>query len=599
MPASGTVLQLDHLLTKDSLGCKIADMYQEWSTYRMEKVEAWKELRKYIYATDTTQTTNSSLPWKNTTTVPKLTQIRDNLFANYMATLFPKRKWLTWEGSDEKSDTREKEEAIKAYMAYVIDQPDFKDTVAKLIEDYIDYGNCFVTPDWQDDRVEREDKIQTGYVGPVALRISPMDIVLNPVAPSVMRSPKIVRSIISLGEVKEMLERQSTNEGEREVAQNLFSYLQEYRNRVHSYTGDLSVPDEFLNMDGFTSFRAYLESDYCEVLTFYGDLYDRESGEFLKNYIIQVVDRHKIIRKEPNPSFFGTPNIYHAGWRLRQDNLWAMGPLDNLVGMQYRIDHIENMKSDLVDLIAYPPLKLKGYVENFTWAPFEKIIVSEEGDVEIMKVDSNPLQWNLEIDALMTKMEESAGSPKEAMGFRTPGEKTAYEVQRLENAASRIFQSKIAQFEEQILEPLLNAMLELARRKIDHTVIRVINDEFKVATFLSINPEDITASGRIRPMGARHFAEKAEQIQNLTNFYASAIGQDPAITVHTSSIKLAELIFNDLLGFEQYGIVQPYIRLSEQAEGASLNMQHEEDVAMQVQTPSGMAADDTDMPFAP
>jgi hypothetical protein len=36
----------------------------------------------------------------------------------------------------------------------------------------------------------------------------------------------------------------------------------------------------------------------------------------------------------------------------------------------------------------------------------------------------------------MNLMEEMAGAPKEAMGFRSPGEKTKYEVQRLESAAS-------------------------------------------------------------------------------------------------------------------------------------------------------------------
>ena len=598
MPAAGRVLQLNEILMKDQLGCKISEFYQEWSSYRNDRVTAWKELRKYIYATDTTSTTNSSLPWKNTTTVPKLTQIRDNLFANYMASLFPKRQWLTWEGADEDSDTKDKEDAIKAYMSYVIDQPDFKDTVAKLIMDYIDYGNCFVTPDWQDDRVEREDKIQTGYVGPIAQRLSPLDIVMNPVAPSVMKSPKIVRSIVSLGEVKELLERQSTNDGEKETAEKLFDYLLEYRHRVSAHTGDLSVQDEFLNVDGFSSFRAYLESDYAEILTFYGDLYDRESGTFYKNYIIQVIDRHKVIRKEPNPSFFGNPNIYHAGWRLRQDNLWAMGPLDNLVGMQYRIDHIENLKADLFDLIAFPPLKIKGYVEDFTWAPFEKIITSEEGDVELMQVDSNPLQYNFEIDQLEAQMEEMAGAPKEAMGFRTPGEKTAYEVQRLENAASRIFQSKISQFEEQILEPLLNAMLELARRKMDYTVVRVIDDEYKTATFQGISPEDITGSGRIRPIAARHFAETAERVQSLTAFFSSPIGQDPDVMVHWSGIKLASLM-QDLLDLEPYGLVSPYVRLSERAETQQLAMQHEEDVMMAASTPAGISPDDTDMPFGP
>src|SRR6185503_20996216 len=95
-----------------------------------------------------------------------------------------------------------------------------------------------------------------------------------------------------------------------------------------------------------------------------------EANEYYRNHIITVVDRHKILNLKPSPSFFGRPPIYHAGWRIRQDNLWAMGPLDNLVGMQYRIDHLENLKADLFDLTAFPPLKVTGYVEDFEWRPF-------------------------------------------------------------------------------------------------------------------------------------------------------------------------------------------------------------------------------------
>jgi hypothetical protein len=124
-------------------------------------------------------------------------------------------------------------------------------------------------------------------------------------------------------------------------------------------------------------------------------------------------------------------------------------------------------------------------------------------------------------------MEEMAGAPKEAMGFRSPGEKTKYEVQRLENAASRVFQNKINQFEE-IVEPLMNAMLELARRNMSGTMtIKVFNDEFKTSSFQSLTVEDITGIGRIKPVAARHFAEQADLIQNVTNLTNSGLWAGP------------------------------------------------------------------------
>lgn len=589
------VLQLNDILFPDQLGCEIANKFQEWDDYRANKKQEWRELYKYIYATDTRTTSNSTLPWKNTTTTPKLTQIRDNLYANYMASMFPKRKWLNWEGATQTDQNREKTQAIKAYMGYVIEHPGFKDTVSRLVLDYIDNGNCFVTVDWLDERMETEAAIKTGYVGPVAQRVSPFDIVMDPTAPDFTRSPKIVRTLISLGELKKYLGKLSLNDGEREAYEELYNYLKEVRMRVSTFEGDLSVKDDFYAVDGFTSFRNYLTSGYAEILTFYGDLYDRETDALLENHIIQVVDRHKIIRKEVNPSDFGSTPLYHSGWRPRQDNLWAMGPLDNLVGLQYRIDHIENLKADFFDLIAFPPLKVKGYVEDFEWGPFEKIYVGDEGDVEVLESRHNPLQANMEIQILEQKMEELAGSPKEAMGIRTPGEKTAYEVQRLENAASRIFQAKITQFEEQVLEPLLNAMLELARRRMDETTVRVIDDELQVATFLNLTADDIIGAGRIRPVAARHFAERAERVQNLTAFANSGIGQDPMTQMHFSSIAMARL-FEELLDLEGYGIIEPYIRLSEQAEAQQIQMQHEEDTMMGAQTATGMEGDfDQDM----
>lgn len=596
MPRAGKVLQLNDVLTQDDLGRAIANKFQEWDMFRAPWKALKRELYRYIYATDTTSTTNSSDPWKNTTTTPKLTQIRDNLYANYMATMFPNRRWMKWEGASEEDDTKAKIEAIQSYMSWVIEYPGFKDAVSQLILDYIDYGNVFATIDWLDERVEQDAKIQTGYVGPVLKRISPMDIVLNPAAPDFVRTPKIVRSLISLGEVEDLLKKLSTDEDERATAEELFRYMVDIRARVSSFEGDLQSPDEFFQVDGFGSFRNYLESGYCEVLTFYGDIYVRETGEFLKNHIIQVVDRHRVIRKTPNPSSSGLPPVYAAGWRIRQDNLWAMGPLDNLVGMQYRLDHIENLKADFFDLVYAPPLKIKGYVEPFTWAPFAQIPVGDDGDIEVIQPTINPLQANFELDRLQAQMEEMAGAPKEAMGFRTPGEKTAYEVQRLENAASRIFQNKIAQFEEQMLEPLLNAMLEMARRLMDTTTIRVIDDEYHVASFLSITPEDISGTGRIKPIAARHFVENAERIQTLTNFYASSIGQDPEVRVHFSSIGTARML-EELLDLTDWDLVEPYIRLSENAEGQQMNMQLEEDTLMGAQTASGLTPEDTDEAF--
>lgn len=586
------VLNIEEALTPDSLAVRISNFFLEWCTLRQQWVSEKEEIQRYVFATDTSKTSNSQLPWSNKTTIPKLCQIRDNLFANYMATMFPKRKNIVWEGDTAEDDNLDKSKAIEAYMTWVSDRPEYYNEVAKLVLDYIDYGNAFVMPEWIDGRNVSSDglKVQMGYAGPRLRRINPLDIIFNPTATTFEASPKIIRSLISLGEVKELLERDSTTEQEQEDGKALLDYMKEIRSFVAGQPGNDAMMDAIYTIAGFNNFRDYLGSNTVEVLTFYGDIYDEHTGEFKRNQIIKLVDRHKLISQKPNPSFFGTAPIYHVGWRVRPDNLWAMGPLDNLVGMQYRIDHLENMKADVWDLTRFPVFKTKGIIDDFEWHPGARVDCGDDGDVELLAPDVGALQANTEIAILEQKMEEMAGAPKEAMGFRTPGEKTKYEVQRIENAAGRIFNNKISQFEMHMVEPGNNSMLELARRNMDESIIRIFDDEFKITAFQSLTPEDITGSGRIRCIAARHFAEQAEMIQNLNNFTSSAAGQDPEVLVHFSTVKLAKM-WEDLLDLEDYKIVEPYIRITERSDGQQIQNVAEEQMSVNTMTPSGIGTD--------
>ena len=588
---TGRVLELTAVLEPDQRAVRITERWLQWETLRQVKKNDWEEIRRYVYATNTTQTTNVQLPWKNKTTVPKLCQIRDNLLANYTATLFPTRKWMKWEANERDSASKDKRDAITNYMSWVVAQPMFKHEIEKIIMDYIDFGNCFSTVEWLDQRVQLDSKTQVGYVGPMIKRINPLDIVMNPTADNFIQSPKIIRTITSMGEVKEMLQRMSNDENREEYEQ-LYNYLKDIRARARTFQGDWIQRDHLYSMDGFTSFRAYLISDYVEILTFYGDYYDWTTDTFEKNKVITVIDRHKLIGDKPNPSYFAYPPIYHVPWRKKQDNLWGMGPLDNLIGMQYRLDHVENMKADVFDLITYPVQKVKGFVEDFTWQPGEKIFVSEEGDVELVCPDVQALNANLEIKNLQDTMEMMAGAPKEAAGFRTPGEKTKYEVQQLENAAARIFSAKILQFSD-YLDLNLNALLELSRRQMTGvTTIPVFDDLDKVTLFQDLTVEDITGVGRIKAVSARHFVEDTQLIQNLTGLSGSPLWQ--FVQPHFSSIKTAKLL-ESKFDMEEYDIVVPFVALAEQAQGQNMMNALEEQVHQQAGTATGMG-EDYDLP---
>ncbi|MGD9276922.1 MAG: hypothetical protein PVJ67_07155, partial [Candidatus Pacearchaeota archaeon] len=315
--------------------------------------------------------------------------------------------------------------------------------------------------------------------------------------------------------------------------------------------------------------------------TFEGDAYDIEKDQLYENHKIVIVDRSYIISATPIDTWSGKSYKKHVGWRLRPDNLMAMGPLDNLVGMQYRIDHLENLKADVVDLLAHPPLLVKGYVEDFDWEPFTRIHADVDADVRALNIDSSALNADFQIEKLEFEMEQMAGAPREAAGIRSPGEKTAFEISTLQNAAGRVFQNKISYFEENFLEPILNAFLEVSRRNIQATeAIRTINDETGAIEFIDVSQEDLNSNGTIRARGARHFATRAQLIQEITTLLNSPAGSDESVRVHISGIKLAEL-FESVLGIEEYGLVHPNIRILEDFERQELLATAQETLAEQ------------------
>jgi hypothetical protein len=340
---------------------------------------------------------------------------------------------------------------------------------------------------------------------------------------------------------------------------------------------------EGLSVDGFGSYSEYLRSGMVELLEFEGDIFDTETGKLLRNRRVIVADRMTVLLDEVIPEWLGSTK-FHVGWRTRPDNAWAMGPLDNLVGMQYRIDHLENLKADMFDLMAAPPLLIRGEVEEFDWGPYAEIHVEEGGDVSLLNVNAQALNADMQIAMLEQRMEEYAGAPKQAMGIRTPGEKTAFEVQQLQNAAGRIFQVKINNFELNLLEPLLNSMLEVARRNMDVVdTIRVMDDDIGVVSFMNVTKEDITAAGKLRPIGSRHFSAQAQLMQNLLQLFNSSVGQ--LILPNVSTKELTKLV-EEALQLEKFQLFSDNAQLFEQAERERLTSQIQEQLFVEQQQPA-------------
>ncbi len=91
---------------------------------------------------------------------------------------------------------------------------------------------------------------------------------------------------------------------------------------------------------------------------------------------------------------------------------------------------------------------------------------------------------------------------------------------------------------------------------------------------MNITKEDITAKGKLRPIGARHYAARAQLMQNMVGLFNSPVGQ--LIAPHVSGKRLAKLV-EDFMGFN--------VAIFEQAETQRLVNQAQQNVMVEDQLP--------------
>ena len=564
-----TSIEVDLELQRDDLAKEIAQKWQTW-----DKLRTWKEkvieLREYLFATDTKNTTNAQNESDHTSHRPKLTQIYDTLKATYLDGLLSGQQFFRFEGEEEDAVAKEKRRKVEAYLQTKHRQNGFREVVNQLIDDWLQTGNAIAGVDYKSEKLVEEDGTEyPGYIGPMPYRKEPFDVVFNPAAKDWSTTPKILRTLTDLGTLLRKAKEHPDGADFKVAVQRAIDMRGDlYRGMTD---GMLSQEDQqkysLYEMDGFGSYTEYLQSSAVELLTFYGDIFDPRTGEFLDRREIVIIDRNWVLINRRVQSWDGKPAIFKSGWRDRPNNLWSMGPLENLVGLQFRINHLENTRADQFDDLAFQDLLLVGDVEESFDEEGRRVFrVAEGGDARYLSMDATVLNADLQIENTERAMEVYAGVPRESAGFRSPGEKTKFEVENLVDAATRLFINKMQKFETEILEPMLLAEVEVGRRNIGDTTeaVKAIDDDTGAAEFLSVTRQDLSVKGRLVPLGSRHFAQQAKAAKDLANFQ-NILAQDKEVAEHVPSFRLAKL-WQELLGFESKDLVVQNARVTERVQ---------------------------------
>lgn len=564
---------LETLLTPDKMAQEIVNFWNDWKGARSEWEEEVSEIRDFVYATDTRTTQVGQNDFANSTTVNKLAQIQANLKANYSAHLFSNPNWAQFEPYNLEEETLQQRQKVEAYVRTKFRRKNYEKVMRKCLDDWINSGVCFGQQTYvREFGVDVEGNKKVLYEGTELHRIHPNDIVFDVTASSWEKCGKVIRRTFTLGDIARDIEENPDSYFDEEMLEKMRT-LRQYVNSAgvkKSATG-IDYKSIGLTKSGLGDELNYIRSGLVEVHEYYGDLYSLEDGKFRKNHKVVVVDHKFIAHDAEITTENGSQKIYYSAWEERPDSLMGMSPLARIVGMQYKLDKLENLRADVFDQMAHPIVVEKGnvYLRGKRGEPGAKYIIDDaDGDVRYLALPSEALNADFQIDNTMNIMEMMAGSPQNASGFRTPGEKTKFEVQILDGGTNRTFRDRVNQFETDFLEPVMRDCIALGRDNIGEVdMVSTSGSDFNVETFLAISSNDLFVSGKMRARGSRLFAERANALQNIINIFNTNAGQ--VVQPHVSSKKLAAAL-EELGEFKDFDLFFPFIAIQEQAEAQRL-----------------------------
>lgn len=546
----------------DQLALKISAMYNKFNEQRNTAMKLGQEVRNYIFATSVDTTTSSNIDTKNRTHIPKLTELADTLRSNYWEAIFGDKRFFIFEGSKELD--RMKAKNIEAWLQTKFEMKKFRQIEGrKLIDDYVIYGNAFFEVDYI---VERNSFKEETFKGVVIRRISPLDICFDVTASSFKKSPKIVRMRVHISDLEELPTKFPSAGFDIKAIKKLV------KSRQVGHKDDWidTLTENNLAMDGFANLSEYFNQDFVEILIFRGDIYNPKKGESERHRIIWVADRVHIIRNEKNPAPGDYDGMHHVAWRTRPDNLWGMGALDNLGGMQYRVNKIENKKADVLDLLAHPITihKSNDSLQNIVTEIYKAgntISIGVDDDISFESPDATILQHaSTHIAEYFRLMENFAGAPPEERGIRTPGEKTAEEIRMIDSKTSKLFKDKTDIFEIG-LETVLEEAFSLTLSNFDgEDFIEIFNDIEGKKTVEELSLLDIKAQGTFRAIGSKHWDRKNKRKAELQQIL-SVVLNSPKFASHLDGWNTLRLIEEDYQ-LENTGVFEKYRGIKEDVE---------------------------------
>lgn len=579
-------------LDRDIVAKAITDKYVSWQADRQTFLKEAQDIRDYLFSTTALNGPSSNQKHVHKNHVPQLAQIYESLNTQHWNILFANPKFFDF--IPERFADRDIAANIVELLLSKLERKNFRETTGRSLVSFFNMVGPAIARVTTE--IEYDEDGSIAYKGFVVKNVDYKNIVFDPTAEDFYCTAKVIRSVAHMSDIIQAAKKDENGIYNQEA----IKYLKEARSASPKGMSDYvkQLTKTGIMYDGFNTTEDYLNSGKVEILEYIGDLYNSATGEVQTRRIIKIVDRLHVLSNVANDAPAGFDGLHMAGWRPRPNNLWPQGPLHQLVGMQYHIDHLENSKADIWDLIKMPTEIHKGEVRKSADASQPRMQVFVESGADngyaVVHPDVTILNTDTMLAFYMRKMEDYAGALPQQQGIRTPGEKTLGEVSILETNAQKMAGDKAKLLEAMIAKILQEAYLRMVGPGYDDIdTIELLDDITGQMKVKELSLKDLKIRGGFRAIGVSRWERKNEALRNLTQ--AAPFLQNPAVAPHVSGVKLAEYV-EEILDLREVNIVEAFIGVKEavqaqymqQAEDAKLKQDIEQfgDPSALPQTPA-------------
>jgi hypothetical protein len=566
---------------------------------REEVEESWLECwAKYLNTPNTQGNLRASAlkrvgdietGWRHQLSGAKAYEAVETIVGYLMAATFPNRDWFGVEPmSPHTDDNLHLSRLLKKHVTNKLDESGFKSEWAIFLRQLVVTGTSVVALPWRTESemthyyeemaplVEGEDptyavrdSVYDTYDAPGIEVLDVFDCYIDPSTNDPNKSAFIRKLIISKGELidaakdgtyditpKEVIDAKSTQDGGLDTSSSR-------QNQLKTFEG--------------LQTQAWAPTELVELIEYWGDLYDPETGECDGNVVVTLLGSD-VIGYQKSPFWCGKPFIIGTYSRTGHSP-YGFGGIQPVLGLLHQLDIITNQRLDNLELAINNMWTLKSdgvlQPDEVYTEPGRVFQVGDHSDLQPLASQSQA--WAVtyqEAGLLEATVDKSFGTGNYiSSNQQRSGERvTATEVAAVRDAGGNRLSTVHKHIEETALIPFLGKVFAMIQQHTTSPVtVRVAGDGADEYGYWQLDPTDFSIPVKLRPIGSDNIIERKAYVQARLEF-VQAVSALPDVAAKLNM----DMFLTDLL--THWGFDEPERYLKKE--------QPPEDTAVKAVTPS-------------